>query len=89
MRTPTVAARRHIGTISRTAKGSVQPVAPLVLDVARELDDQDRVFGGKSDQHPETYLREDVDVLMHDAHADGRSQKAHWHDQEHGKGQRP
>ena len=68
---------------------SLQPRPALALDVARELDDQDRVLGGKSHQHHEADLGQDVDVLAHDAHADGGREQAHRHDQDHRERQRP
>ena len=59
------------------------------LDVARELDDQDGVLGRQPHQHHEADLGQDVDVLPHDPHADGRGEQAHRHDQDDRERQAP
>ena len=64
-------------------------IAPLVLELARELDDQNRVLGRQADQHDEADLGEDVDVLPVQRHAEQRAQQAHRHDQDDGERQRP
>ena len=46
----------------RAARTAASPAAcTLLLRLARELDDQDRVLGGQTDQHDEADLRQDVD----------------------------
>ena len=55
--------------------------------LARELHDQDRILGGKTNQHDQADLRQDVVVHPHDVHADNRRQQAHRHDQDDGERQ--
>ena len=46
-------------------------------------------FAAKPHQHHEADLGQDVDVLPHDPHADGRGQQAHRHDQDDRERQAP
>ena len=66
----------------------VPAVAALLLELLRELDDQDGVLGGEADQHDEADLGEDVVVLPAQDHAGDRGDEAHRHDQDHGERQR-
>ena len=63
-----------------------QRLRPL-LEVLRELDDQDRVLARQADEHDQRHLREDVEVArlrerreVRDPHAEQRRQHAHRHD---------
>src|ERR1044071_8319001 len=56
-------------------------IAPLMLELAGELDDQNGVLGGEADQHDETDLGQDVVVLAAQDHAADRRNQAHGHDQ--------
>src|SRR5215813_2043459 len=47
-----------------------EAVAPLVLELLGEFDDQDRVLRRQRDQHDEAHLRENVVVLPAQHHAD-------------------
>ena len=49
----------------RGALGGLAMRQALVLALARELDDQDRVLGGEPDQHDEADLGEHVVVHSH------------------------
>ena len=57
-------------------------VAALDLQLARELDDQDRVLAGQPDQHEQADLSEDVVVAAREPHAGDRREQAHRHDQD-------
>ena len=48
--------------VRAAAIAASSPVEPLLLALARELDDQDRVLGRQADQHDEADLGQDVDV---------------------------
>ena len=61
----------------------------LHVELARELDDQDRVLAGQADQHEEADLREDVVVALGEPHAGDGAEQAHRHDQDDRERQRP
>ena len=69
--------------------GGGQGVHPRALFLARELDDQDRVLAGETDQHHEADLREDVHVEAAQDQRRDREQQAQRHDQHDGDRQRP
>ena len=60
-----------------------------LLGLSRELDDQDRVLGGKADQHDEADLHQDVVVEPSDGHAEQRGEHAERDDQHDGERQYP
>ena len=60
----------------------------VLLALARELDDQDRVLRREADQHHHADLREDVVVEAAQVHAEHRGEQAHRHDEDHGERQR-
>jgi len=62
---------------------------PVFLLLTGEFDNQDRVFGGKTDKNDESYLRQDVDGHAPPEQTCDRRQKAHWHDQHDRQGQLP
>ena len=62
---------------------------PLCHLVARELDDQDGVLRGKSDQHDETDLRVDVEIELAQVQAGKCTEDGDRHGEKHGKGQAP
>ena len=61
----------------------------VFLPMAREFDDQDRVLGGKADQHHEADLGKDVVIHPAQVDADQRGQHRHRHDQDDRHGQGP
>ena len=67
---------------------SIRVHALLLLGLARELDDQDRVLGGQRDQHDQPDLGEDVVVEPAQVDAGHRGEDAHRHDQDDGERQR-
>ena len=62
--------------------------ALLALDLG-ELDDQDRVLARQTHQHHEADLREDIDVLRKQIHADDRAEQTHRHHENHRQRHRP
>ena len=60
-------------------------VTLLLLEVLRELHDENCVLTGEADQHDEANLREDVVVAVIEQHANDRGQQAHRHDQDDGQ----
>ena len=60
-----------------------------ILDLLRELNDQDGVLAGKPNEHNETDLREDI--ILHRAQPDtvDRAEQTHWDDENDGEWQRP
>ena len=53
-------------------ESGLDEAAPLPLQLARELDDQDRVLAGEADEHDQADLREDVVVAAGQPHAGDR-----------------
>ena len=60
-----------------------------LLEILRELDDQDRVLARQADQHDQRHLGEDVEVArlaerreVRQPHAEQRREHAHRHDQD-------
>ncbi len=64
-------------------------LAVAILDLLRELDDEDGVLAGESDQHDEADLREDVVLHRAQPNAADRAEQAHRHDENDGERQRP
>ena len=84
---------KDVITIGRSRKraasiGGLEPIAALLVQLLGEFDDQDRVLGGKADQHDESHLRENVVLLPAQQHADDRRHQAHRNDQDDGERQR-
>ena len=71
------------------SSAAVRSIATLPLEIARELDDQNRVLAREPDEHEQADLREDVVVAAREPHAGDRRQQAHRHDQDDHERQRP
>ena len=61
----------------------------LAMQLAGELDDQDRVLARQADQHDQADLHEDVDRRPRRQDPDHRAEQAERHDQDHRQRQRP
>src|ERR1051326_976822 len=84
--------RRHQNRTQTDAcclEGRAESVAALLLEIPRELDDQDRILAGEPDEDEETDLREDVVVAAGEPHARNGRQETHRHDENDHEWQRP
>ena len=61
---------------------------PLRAELLGELDDQDGVFGGESDEHDETDLAVDVVGVAAQGYGEQRAEHGHGHGQQDDEGQR-
>ncbi len=68
--------------------GGGEAIASRIFQLLGELDDQNRVLGGKADQHDESDLGENIIVLSPQRDADDRGNQAHRHDHDDRQRQR-